>query len=192
MVVDPDFWNWFQVIGDVHMHEVTRKVSVMGHVRLLHMPELTSQGHRMLPYEFDTVTGEFSIEDQGITHLQGCPRQADRFIAAYNPITSLQGGPETVTQLYSVRGCKQLESLDGVASQIHGVFVCDWQPDLPLLRSLVAQQIQLDLPPFDWDQLQKKQQAERILNKHAGTGKSHILLCSNELKKAGLAGNAAW
>lgn len=192
MVDMKNFNSWFDVMGDVHVDQITKRVSVDGHVMLKKRPLPNTQGERVLPFEFDLVSGDFSIDDMGLTSLQGSPREVGRFIAGFNPIRNLVGGPEKVMKSYNIRGCDKLESLEGLATQIPGTFACEWHENLPLLRSLVADTIHLEANTHGWDKLKKKRSVDEILNKYAGQGKSGALNCALELKKAGHGGNSRW
>lgn len=192
-MVDMTTFNfWFDVMGDVTQDSHTKKFSVNGHVALRSYPIPTQEGHRMLPCEFDIVTGEFSIAERGLTHLAGSPREVGKFLAGFNPIKNLEGGPEVVHRTYSLRGCEKLSSLVGLASTITGLFICPYSYELPMLRALVAPTIHLELDMGGWEQVSHKREVETILNKYTGQGKSGALNCALELKDAGYVENARW
>ena len=147
-----------------------------------------------LPFRFDKVSGDFEISACRLTTLDGCPSfVGGQFVASYNLFENLEGGPHTVKGAYNVRKCANLTRLDGLAEDIGGLFSVDYQPDLPLLRSLVSSRI--DLSPRDantWVLTQKRRTAEEILNRYAGQGAAGAFACGAELASAGYKENARW
>jgi hypothetical protein len=129
------------------------------------------------------VGGNFNCSYNSLESLSGAPtRVGGNFNCSYNSLESLSGAP---TQLGGNFNCSynSLESLSGAPTQVGGEFWVDYTTSLPLLRLLQYNQTDIRNAPSHVTQ---------IINKYAGTGKSHILLCSNELKKDGFGGNAAW
>jgi hypothetical protein len=110
---------------------------------------------------------EINVSDNEITSLEFLPDKCEFINVSRNPLLSLKGLPDTPPD--------DLE-----------VFLT-WTPDLPLLRLLNVTNVMLKD-----NSRQPLCELNQILNKYTGKGKSHILLCSNELKKAGYGGNAAW
>lgn len=78
-----------------------------------------------IPFDFNEVTGDFKITDNGLTSLEGCPRKVGgNFWCNNNPITSLNGGPVKVGGNYMCSNCKSLSTLDGAPISVGGKFYC--------------------------------------------------------------------
>ena len=94
---------------------------------------------------------------------------------------------------YHCDGNNQLTSLEGLPETLKGVFFVSWNPKLPLLRSLVAKEIDLrgDLS-FTNAKYGEMFQVRDILNKYAGEGKVGALKAAAELIRAGFKDNARW
>ena len=147
-----------------------------------------------LPVRFASVSGDFVISGCSLTTLVGCPSfVGGRFVATYNLFENLEGGPHTVKGAYNVRKCANLISLEVLAEEISGLFSIDYQPHMPLLRSLVASRVDLShRDSWTWDLAKKKRTAEEILNRYAGQGEAGAFACGAELASAGLKENARW
>ncbi len=66
-----------------------------------------------LPIKFNRVNGLFSIKENGLTTLEGCPKYVDgNFICSFNKLTSLVGAPQYVGGTFSCNG-NSLTTLDG-------------------------------------------------------------------------------
>ena len=180
----------------------TGQVSVMGDVFM------ERQSPR-IPVQFHHVSGKFHCQDMGLTSLVGSPRIVDHdFQCQKNQLTSLKGAPDHVGKDFWCHENKltnlvhmpshvggdfwcirnPLISLDGWDSPMGGEFFCEYYPNLPLLRTIQAQKVDISFiyqrrPPAE---------VQKILNKYAGKGKTHMLNCALELKKAGYEGNARW
>lgn len=77
-----------------------------------------------LPLKFRNVTGSFSIGENSLTSLDGCPKYVGRgFYCSYNHLTSLKGGPESVGGEFYCAANK-LTSLEGCPERIGGVLYC--------------------------------------------------------------------
>lgn len=71
-----------------------------------------------LPLKFGKVTGDFSIEGNRLTSLEGCPYYVGKsFMCRYNRLTSLEHGPEFVGGNYYCRN-NNLTSLRGIPEDI--------------------------------------------------------------------------
>jgi hypothetical protein len=158
------------------------------------------------------IEGDFTCEGCELTSLQNAPEQVTgSFWCHKNKLTSLQGGPHTVGGNYFC-GWNQLSDLQGAPTDFTGLFVAgwqkspgltsvqgfpsharaitlSWQPQLTLLR-LIEYAGNLEIT--ETHNHERMYGLMDVLEKYKGKGKSHILLCSNELKKAGFKGNARW
>jgi len=98
-----------------------------------------------LPIQFGVVKGNFSIENNNLASLKGCPREVTvdfdcacseltslegaprivgrSFHASSNKLTSLSGAPESVGQNFTCRNNK-LTTLQGAPAHIPGNFDC--------------------------------------------------------------------
>jgi hypothetical protein len=101
-----------------------------------------------------------------------------------NQLTNLVGAPKTVTGWFTCED-NPLVSLEGMPTALAGI-ILDYADDLPLLRTLNAQQIQ-----FNWPNSRNRQVAQ-ILMKYAGEGKRGVIRCQKDLIAAGFEGNAKW
>ena len=134
-------------------------VSCTGDVGL--QPELK---HERLPVSFDMVDGDFWCHNNQLTTLEGAPTSVGGDFRCYhNQLTSLEGMPA-----------------------VEGTLWLSYSPTLPLLRCLLAKEIQLY--PKD----RKHKTAEKILNRYAGQGKRALFDCQKDLEDAGFEGNAKW
>lgn len=137
------------------------------------------KGH--VPVRFGKVTGYFLARGMGLTTLEGMPYHVGGTLnVAYNKLTDLKGGPTHVGDVYQVSG-NDLKSLEGFPEHVKH-FAFSYNDQLPLLRTLVAEQI--------W--MRDHKIIEDIFQKHAGKGKAAALNFALDLKKAGYAGNARW
>jgi hypothetical protein len=183
-------------------------VQVKGMFRSLEKPVPDGE----LPVQFGEVVGDLNLGNMGLITLKGAPKKVTGWLyVSSNPLTNLQHAPDHVHYLVmfdmknlqdltgapthintlSVTHAPKLTSLKGLNETPHSVkkielFDCD--PNLPLLRTLVADSVYIGSPYKPLFQL------NHILNDYRwiGKGKSHMLLCSNELKQAGYKENAAW
>ena len=133
-----------------------------------------------LPVEFGTVSGWFDGSDIGLTSLKGSPKTVGKFFnCCGNKLTSLEGGPGTVGLNFDCTG-NPLKSLKGAPTKIGGSFHLDYHPDLPLLRTLVAE----EGVRFGVNSMLKYPYSEKIedvLLKFGGHGKKSVLQCTKEL-----------
>ena len=91
-------------------------VDVDGSVRL------SSKGLSKLPLRFGTVTGDFDIEYNQLTSLEGCPKEIElNFCCFGNQLTSFKGGPSKVGG-YVDAGNNEIESLDYAPLEVGGDF----------------------------------------------------------------------
>jgi hypothetical protein len=168
------------------------------------------QNHE-LPLHFNIVTGSFKIRPQTLTTLKGCPlhvkgdfdcsansleslegspkKVGGYFDARFCNLKTLEGGPLTVGGNYFARRNEELISLKGIAQTIGGEFDVTYSPDLGLLPTLLAKNVEIMTGG-----LSTVNKINEILNKHCGqtpaTFKKAAFLCAYELTKAGFASNA--
>lgn len=132
--------------------------------------------------QFKYVGGHFECANKKLISLEGSPREVGKtFDCRRNRLTTLVGAPEHVGDFVCIEN--PLVDLVGLSSQIDGAVSFNYTPQLPLLRTLVADKIW----PYP-DQVE----LEVILNKYKGQGKAAILKCAAELIKAGFKDNARW
>jgi len=85
-----------------------------------------------------------------------------------------------------------IKSLEGFPEKIGTQLELPYTKNLPLLRTLVAEEILL----VPWDNSQESAdmayKVEQILNKYAGQGKMAIFDCQKDLEDAGFEENARW
>lgn len=135
-----------------------------------------------LPVHFKYVGGKFDCADMRLTSLEGSPQEVGKmFDCRWNKLTTLVGAPEHVADFACTHN--PLKNMVGLSSQIDGTVSFDYNPQLPLLRTLVADRIW----PYP-DQVK----LEEILNKYKGQGKVGAIKCAAELIKAGYKENARW
>jgi hypothetical protein len=158
-----------------------------------------------LPVQFKQVDGYFDCSNNQLTSLEGAPSEVGRWVdCSNNQLTSLAGAPSDVGGMFACTH-NQLTTLVGAPNSISNTFYCSnnpleslqgmptflkklfitYDPNLPLLRGLYAQEIEL------YPRLEDKR-IETILNKYAGQGKQGVIRCQKELIAAGFEGNAKW
>jgi hypothetical protein len=165
-------------------------VAVDGHVSLI-------KSRPRLGVKFNEITGDFGAHGKGLISLQGLPDEiGGALLINGNKLQNLVGAPRTVKGDMVISNIEHtLKSLEGAPDQVGGEFWCTYDEQLPLLRCLVAAKVRLEQPASVtaafWD---KQITCEQILNdaRWMGKGKSGMLNCAIELKRAGLAGNARW
>jgi hypothetical protein len=162
--------------------------------------------YHKFPVKFGRIEGDFYCADHGLTTLVGGPTEVHGYFnTCFNNLTSLHGSPTEVRGNFDVSS-NNLTSLDGSPQIIGGTYACsrsrskimnieglpesftggfwgDWHPDVPLLRLLRCEQIDL----YEYE-------VHDILNKYCGANfsRSNILACQKELIDAGFEGNASW
>jgi hypothetical protein len=156
----------FKITGTYKMDPVTGVVDVTGDVNLIRQV-------KQLGVTFGHVTGDF--------------------MCSQKMLETLAGAPKHVGKEFDCDGNNQLTSLEGLPETLKGVFFVSWNPKLPLLRSLVAKEIDLrgDLS-FTNAKYGEMFQVRGILNKYAGEGKVGAIKAAAELIRAGFKDNARW
>jgi len=167
-----------------------------------------------LPVKFLHVDGTFQCSNHNLTSLEGCPQTVGgsfycsrnqltslngcaqiigkSFSCTNNNLTSLEGGPKSVGEIYNCF-MNPLATLKGLPDQISGMLSLTYTPQLPLMRTLVAKEIEFYMN----DDLVARE-IVKILNKYAGQGKSAMMKCSSEILTLGkelgvdLRQNARW
>jgi hypothetical protein len=104
-----------------------------------------------------------------------------------NQLENLVGGPHTVGDIFC--DGNRFKSLEGFPTTVRYLAILSFDPDLPMLRTLVAQKkVRIR------GHLSEAEELERILNdtRWLGQGKKRAMMCAAALIKAGLKGNAKW
>jgi hypothetical protein len=206
-----EIWNTFKLYYDSsHIRQISfddeNKLNLTGDVQFL-------MGSSGLNVKFGEVKGMFNVSSMGLKSLEGAPTSVTEVfsVARNSNLESLKGGPIEVGEDYTAYSCKltnligapkkvggafmvfknPLTSLEGCPDHIAGTMSLDYEPDLPLLRTLVA--LHVDFTPgqakVSWD---KVIQCHDILNKYAGQGKRAMFDCQKDLEDAGFEENARW
>ena len=174
---------------------------------------MAAMGSAGLNVRFGKITGSFLANGMGFKSLRGSPEEVTGSfsVAGNRNLTSLEGAPLTVGEDFTAYGCKlvnligaprevggafmvfknPLESLDGMPDHIGGKAVVPYNPNMPLLKLLVAQEGEFGTgqTTVSWN---KVIECEAILNKYAGRGREGAFDCRRELRAAGFEGNARW
>ena len=166
-----------------------------------------------LPVKFLKVDGDFYCSENQLTTLEGGPTSVGKwFDCSDNQLTTLEGGPKSVGGSFYCSNNK-LTTLEGGPTSVGGYFDCfnnpnlknlnhlpsgisilylSYSPTMPLLRCLIAKEINL------YPKTNINNQIQEILNKYAGQGRKAALDCAADLlslgKKLGidLTMNARW
>ena len=169
-----------------HLHQwcsIKAQGSLPIQMLINHQQEWKIQGHVFLTraddhgscaVKFDRVSGSFVANSMGLATCKNLPRSVGlNLLLSYN----------------------QLKNLAHAPAHVGGTVNITWNPQLPMLRCLQAQHVIIHKPQFVTTESYEAMQAcEAILNDHRwrGKGKTGMLNCALELKKAGLVENAKW
>ena len=133
------------------------------------------------------VMGEFRCISNQLKTLEGGPRSVlGSYLCGFNQLENLQGAPEKVKRLSCV--ANPLKSLEGLPASLEEL-VLIYDPKLPLLRALAAQQITFT---HRVDETPPPEKLAEIINKYAGLGREGAFDCRRELRAAGFEDNARW
>lgn len=174
----------FKINGDYNVTP-TGVVNVDGSVTLEH------KAFKQMPVKFGTVTEHFRFKHlNALETLEGAPEKVQTFSVVHCPrLTSLVGAPKEVFVFEStVCDFRDLMGFPESCEWAH----LDYEINLPVLRLL-----QVSSKTHFWgSELSKgaSLEVQNILNdpQWKGKGKSGMLNCALELKKAGFGGNAKW
>jgi hypothetical protein len=187
MTLKEEFTQRFMINGTFTLN-YQRQVWVQGNV-------VSVQGYHALGFQFMKVTG-FMRVNGGLRSLEGLPESVgDNLEIAHNTLVDLQHCSKTVGKDLWITGMtKTLKSLDGFPEHVGGTVHVTFDPQLPMLRTLAANQVKVYKPVFVSQQIHDQMQdLELILRKYCGTGNpADILRCASELNEHGLEGNAEW
>lgn len=183
-----DFHELFRVAGTWHKDDQAR-IWVQGTV-------LIKFAMQNLHFKFAHVSGNFLASYAGLTSLEGLPDRVEGELSlSGSQVKNLIHAPNHVGKDLVIEHMPYLESLEGFPAYVGGVVKVTYNPQLPLLRCLQANQVKLTKPSFVTTEIfDKMKTCEKILNdeRWRGKGKAGALNCANALKKAGLEGNARW
>ena len=134
-----------------------------------------------------TVGGNYWCNHCSLTTLAGAPNSVGGgFYCSDNGLQNLIGAPETVGDDFFCAD-NPLKSLEGLPKVIPGELRLSYDPELPLLRTLVAQMV--TFANYNEDPASAVQD---ILAKYAGQGKRGLFDCQKDLEDAGFEKNARW
>jgi hypothetical protein len=142
-----------------------------------------------IPVQFGRVM-DFNLRRQPrLTSLVGSPvHVSGEYKVKSNAITDCEGAPVHVGYHCWISG-ENLISLAHLPMQGARSFTIFWTPRIRLLRLLDARSVRWgNYVGYD----QQVQTVREIMNKYVGKGKTHMLNCALELKKAGFVENASW
>jgi hypothetical protein len=140
-----------------------------------------------LPFKFGEFAGNLGLTGAGLTSLEGFPKEISEgsLHVSQNRLTNFIGGPKRVEDSVVARD-NPLTSLDGFPQEIGTNVRLTYSPNLPLLRTLVANLVVL-FPHND-----TTDKIEKIMDKYSKEGKRGVIRCQKELISAGFEGNAKW
>jgi hypothetical protein len=170
-------------------------LNVMGDV-VVKMEWTSNQGVGLpegkIPVAFGTVSGTFSVARTNLRSLEGAPSSIGNICwIGFNPLTSLEGGPQHIHHLLIMDELPLLSSLDGFPPQCN---TCrfTWTENLPLLRLLQAKKLILDLNQQSMLPNSNPKRCFEILKRYEGQGEAGAFACGAELATAGYKENARW
>lgn len=115
-VAELNRWLYFHGIKNATVDPNTLVIDVDGDV------EFDVEDITQLPYQFGTVTGDFSVGGMPLTTLKGCPHTVgESFDCSHTDITSFEGGPRQVGRNYIAASCSMLTSLQGLPEVVPGI-----------------------------------------------------------------------
>ena len=163
-----------------------------------------------IPVKFYMVDGWFQAERMGLGSLENCPDSCGSLFVASNSLRSLEhtpaylgshdisdnlfhnfvGLPEGLSVVTALNN--PLTSLDGLPESPPEeeplTVALTYSPHLPLLRLLVAEEIEIRDPRNN----KLFEPVQSILNRYAGQGSAGAFACGAELATAGYKENARW
>ena len=153
---------------------------IQGNVYLARVPD-----DGACPVQFDSVSGSFVANNMGLATCKNLPRSLGANLRlAFNQLRDLADAPAQVEGNMELEG-NPLVSLEGMPL-VQGWVNITYSRDLPLLRLLTAKLGAIILGAHT------PTVVRAILKKYMGQGKTAMLNCALELKKAGYAENARW
>jgi hypothetical protein len=155
-------------------YEVMSDLTVNVHASIRVNPRIRLPKGRF-PLQFGQVTGNFSCNLSGLKSLVGSPSRVDGdFNCRHNQLSTLEGAPREIGGDFSFDR-NPLTSLEGFPQLVSGTVWLHYPLDMPLLRTLVAKQIEfVGVPP-------KFRDLTLILQKYAGTGRRGAIQAAREL-----------
>jgi hypothetical protein len=147
-------------------------VDINGDVIVRHAP------HGELPIKFGKVSGDFTASYVRLVNLNNAPVECGYFNVMGNKLTDLKGCPATVDGIIA-RG-NPLVSLEGIpAAGVDGEIYVDYSLDLPLLRLLLGELINLG------GNNAFRTTVRDVLGPYAGQGRRGAIQAARDLIKAG-------
>jgi len=145
---------------------------------------LGSNGLRGGPQQ---VGGNYWCNHCSLTTLEGAPKRVgEGFYCSDTQLQNLLGAPESVGDAFFCVD-NPLKSLEGLPKIIPGELRLTYHPELPLLRTLVAQMVTFSNYLDD-----RVSDVQSILEKYAGQGRAAVIDCKRDLVASGFEGNARW
>jgi hypothetical protein len=159
-------------------------VSLEGAPREVHGP-FRCQGNlfKTLQHAPREVHGDFFCSGNRLEDLEGAPEIVlGDFFCSKNQLRTLVGAPHKVQSFW----CREnpLENLNGLP-EIMQQCVLSYHENLPLLRTLVADTIELDGASTELQELMNDK-------RWVGQGKKRAMMCAAELIRSGYGVNAKW
>jgi hypothetical protein len=186
--------EYFEITGEITILD-SGVVDVSGEVKLIKLTE-------NLPVQFGRVGGSFYCYDNKLTSLEGAPSSVGSgfycsnnkltslegapssvglsFVCRDNQLTSLEGAPSSVGGGFYCQGNQLTSSLKGAPSSVDGKFILDYSPNLPLLRTIVANG---GVSLRNKSEFSFAQEIEDVLNQFKGQGKRGFLAATSALLK---------
>lgn len=132
------------------------------------------------------VGRHFRCSDNQITSLAHAPKRVEGYFnCGKNQLTNLTHAPEWVQENFTCYS-NPLDSLTGMPDHVGGAIWLTYNAQLPLLRTLVAKEVQfMNIYP-------ESDQVAEILNKYMGQGKVGAIKAAGELIRSGFKENARW
>jgi hypothetical protein len=141
-----------------------------------------------LPVVFGEFHASLVFRECGLVSLEGCPRKVrGRFVSLNNQLTNLVGGPKIVGGRLWITQSRPLVSLDGFPDRVWEYARLDYDPRLPLLRTLNCDDGLMLLPDTA-----ETRRMEEIIATYKGQGRRGMFAAKKELIEAGFEGNARW
>jgi len=135
-----------------------------------------------------TVFGAYICDQNPLQTLKGAPEHIrGEFFIQDTQISNFIGGPKKVDGILIAIRCPNIRSLEGFPVEASHVGL-DWREDIPLLRTLVANNVSLASIEFP----NKAAEVMNLMRPYMGQGRAGAIDCKRALVAAGYSGNARW